>query len=141
MIFSVAFVASFALTPAMMRLGVRLGLVDVPGGRRQHRGAISRLGGAAVFAGFISAGLLVFALTPPPPGTQDYKLLSGVIAGALFVFAFGLFDDVFNLPPWPQFAAQFGAALIAIGFTIFIERVTLPIKGETTFRWFITYPL
>ncbi|MFQ5577737.1 MAG: MraY family glycosyltransferase, partial [Anaerolineae bacterium] len=54
---------------------------------------------------------------------------------------FGLFDDVFDLPAWPQFAAQFGAALIAIGFTIFIERVTLPIKGETPFPWFITYPL
>lgn len=141
LIFCTAFGVSFLLAPLLIRLGPKLGMADVPGGRRKHQGVISRLGGVAIFGGFMSAGLLVLVLYPPPAGSHEQKLLIGVLAGAVFVFLFGLLDDRVTLPAWPQFAAQFAAALIAIGFTIFIERVTLPFLGETKFPWFITYPL
>lgn len=95
-----------------------------------------------MFAGFIAAALLTLALNPPPAGSSDQKLLTGVLVGALFVFLYGLLDDIFDLPPKPQFAAQFGAAVIAISFTIFIQKVTLPFFPQPiTFPWFITYPL
>ena len=61
--------------------------------------------------------------------------------GAVFVFCYGLLDDFFDLSPKPQFVAQFITACIAIYFSIFIEIVTLPFIGETTFQWFISYPL
>ncbi|RME42485.1 MAG: undecaprenyl/decaprenyl-phosphate alpha-N-acetylglucosaminyl 1-phosphate transferase [Caldilineae bacterium] len=141
LIFATAFLISFLLTPLLIRLGPRLGMADAPGGRRQHRGVISRLGGVAIFAAFMTAGLLVFALNPPPPGSQDRKLLTGGLVGTGFVFVYGLLDDRLELPAWPQFIAQFGAAMIAIGFTIFIEEVTLPVVGFTRFPWYITYPL
>ena len=141
LIFATAFLTSLLLTPFLIRLGPRLGMADAPGGRRLHRGVISRLGGVAIFVAFVTAALLVFALNPPPPGSQDRKLLTGVLVGTVFVFAYGLLDDRLELPAWPQFAAQFGAAMIAIGFTIFIEEVTLPVVGFTRFAWYITYPL
>lgn len=125
----------------MIWLGPKLGLADAPGGRRQHQGIVSRLGGVAIFGGFVAGSLLVFVLYPPLSGSHEQKLLIGVIVGTVFVFLFGLADDWHELPVWPQFAVQFGAALIAIGFTIFIERVTLPFWGVTEFSWFITYPL
>lgn len=147
MSYGLAFVAAFlitlVLTPLTARLGRRLQIVDRPGGRRGHQGTISRLGGLALFAGFFGTGVLVFLTTQWPPLTvsRDRHLLTGVMVGALFVFLFGLLDDAFELPAWPQFAAQFGAALIAIGYTIFIEQVTLPVKGFTVFPLWITYPL
>lgn len=144
-IFATAFLLSLLITPLSIKLGRRWGLVDVPGGRRQHRGAVSRVGGVSLFAGFAGAGLLVFALSAsgiwPPIGAEDAKLLAGVLLGSIAVFAFGFADDFFQFPPWPQFAAQFAAALIAIAFDIIVERVTLPVFGYTIFPGWITYPL
>ncbi len=141
-IFGTAFLISFALTPAMIWLGPKLGMADTPGGRRKHHGVISRMGGVAIFGGFIVAALLALWLVPPQVGSSDEKLLTGVLVGAVFVFIYGIIDDWKDLPAKPQFAAQFGVALIAIGFTIFIQKVTLPFFAKPiTFPWFITYPL
>ncbi len=144
-VFIVAFGLTLLLTPLSAWLGRRLKLIDRPGGRRTHQGAVPRTGGIALFAGFVGAGLLVFTLSVlgpwPPIGAEDRKLLAGVLVGSGFVFLFGLRDDWRELPAWPQFAAQFGAALIAIGFDIIVERVTLPIFGYTIFPPWITYPL
>ena len=137
-----AFAISVSLTPLLIRLGPRLGAVDRPGGRRQHRGAVSRIGGVALFAGFLGSSLIIFALNPPPATSSDYGLLIGVITGTIFVFIFGLADDLFEFPAWPQYVAQFAAALLAIYFTIFIEQVTFPFSSEVTiFPPIITYLL
>jgi UDP-GlcNAc:undecaprenyl-phosphate GlcNAc-1-phosphate transferase len=145
LIFSLAFVITFGLTPLCIRLGQRLRLTDQPGGRRRHAGAVSRLGGLALFAGFVGPGLLIFASNAfwqwPVIGREDYKLLSGVLLGASLVFFFGLGDDRYELPAWPQFVAQFVVALLAIAFDIIFQRVTLPVVGRTDFPLWITYPL
>ncbi len=144
-VFALAFGLALLVTPLSAALGRRLGLVDHPGGRRTHQGDIPRLGGIALFAGFMGAGLLVFGLSAagwwPPLRVEDHKLLTGVLVGSTLMFAFGLWDDYRELPAWPQFAAQFVAALVAISFDIIVERVTLPIFGYTVFPGWITYPL
>lgn len=144
-IFLIAFCLTLLMTPWSARLGRRWGLADRPGGRRKHAGEISRLGGAALFVGFMGAGLLVFGLGAvglwPSLGAEDRKLLTGVLLGSLVMFGFGLWDDWQELPPWPQFVAQLGVAVLAIGFDIIIERATLPIWGFRVFPFWITYPL
>ncbi len=138
-----AFLVPFALalltTPLAGRLGQRWGLVAVPGGRRQHAEAVPRIGGIGLFTGFFltALGLYLFA-----PLNDRLRLpVGGVLIGAAFVFLFGLADDKWEFKAWPQFAAQFVAALIAIATTVFIEQVTLPFRGFTVFPWYITYPL
>ncbi len=145
-IFLTAFGLSMLITPISAWLGLRLGLADRPGGRRAHQGEVPRTGGLALFAGFMGAGLLVFALSAlgvwPLLSVEESKLLTGVLLGSLFAFACGLWDDRRELGAGPQFAVQFIAALIAIAFEIFIERATLPIFGYIDkFPFWITYPL
>lgn len=144
-VFGVALTLTILATPLSMRLGQRWQLVDKPGGRRQHHGVISRVGGIALFTGFMSASLLIVALSfagvwTPLTG-EEQKLLAGVLLGSAVVFGFGLWDDSKELGAWTQFGAQFVAACIAIGFDVFVERVTLPIIGYTVFPLWITYPL
>ena len=56
----VAFVVSIALTPFVKRLAVKVGAVDVPGeARRVHDHPIPRMGGLAIFLGFIVSTLLL----------------------------------------------------------------------------------
>jgi UDP-GlcNAc:undecaprenyl-phosphate GlcNAc-1-phosphate transferase len=144
-VFGIAFLISLTLTPLSIWLGRRWRLTDQPGGRRRHLGEVSRLGGLALFAGFAGTGLLIFVANAlwgwPVIGLEDRKLLTGVLLGCIGVFAFGLWDDWHELAAWPQFAAQFGVALIAIAFDIIFQRVTLPLLGQTDFPFWLTYPL
>lgn len=146
LIFIFAFGVALLVTPLTIKLGRRWGVVDHPNGRRKHGGVVSRLGGVALFTAFFGAGLLVFLLSAAglwlPIGAEDRKLLTGVMLGSILAFSFGLWDDFKQLPPWPQFAAQFGLAVVAIAFDIIIERATLPYFGYVDpFPGFITYPL
>lgn len=144
-IFIAAFVVSLLVTPLSIKLGLRWQISDRPGGRRRHGGEVSRLGGMALCAGFIGAGLLVFGLSAfgiwLPIGEEDRKLLTGVLLGCSLIFVFGLWDDYRQLPPWPQFAAQMVIALLAIFFDIIVERITLPIFGLVIFPVWITVPI
>jgi UDP-GlcNAc:undecaprenyl-phosphate GlcNAc-1-phosphate transferase len=138
-VFTAAFGIAAAGTFLAGRLGRRWGLVDQPGGRRTHAGAVPRIGGLGLFAGFfVTALALYFGRTFRP----EHQLpLSGVIAGTAFVALFGLADDRYEFKAAPQFAMQIFAAFIAIATTVFIQDVTLPIVGPAQFPWFVTYPL
>jgi UDP-GlcNAc:undecaprenyl-phosphate GlcNAc-1-phosphate transferase len=139
LVFLAAFGVAALGTLLAGRLGQRLGLVDVPGGRRTHSGPVARTGGAGLFAGFFLTALGLYLTGTMRP---EHQLpLMGVLAGTAFVALFGLADDRFEFSATPQFAAQILAALIAISATVFIEKVTLPIAGPTKFPPFVTYPL
>jgi UDP-GlcNAc:undecaprenyl-phosphate GlcNAc-1-phosphate transferase len=146
LIFIVSLSLSLLVTPVCIKLGHRWRITDKPGGRRKHQGEVPRLGGVALFISFVGAGMFVFALSSAglwePIGAEDRKLLTGVLVGSIVIFGFGIWDDLRQLPPWPQFVAQFAVALIAIAFDIIIERVTLPVYDRLTiFPDWITYPL
>ncbi len=45
LIFAIAFLFSLSIAPWAMKLGQRQNIADRPGGRRQHRGVLTRIGG------------------------------------------------------------------------------------------------
>ncbi len=143
LVFAVAFVVAAVGTFLAGRLGRRWGLVDLPGGRRTHAGAVPRIGGLGLFAGFFLTALTLYA-SGSDKSAHSVPLL-GVLIGTAFVALFGLADDRFEFRAGPQFAAQIVAAIIAIAATVFIEQVTLPffnrVADFSPYRWFVTYPL
>ena len=139
LVFVTALGLSLLLTPIASRLGHRLNIVDRPGGRRAHKGAVPRLGGLALFAAFaIAIGIAAWrgALTAGYSG-DDLTRLRGLLIGGLGAFLFGLVDDRFDLPPAPQFLFQFVLSLIALGTLLWLERFTLPFYGLVALD---TYP-
>lgn len=151
--FGLALVLSLALTPATRWLGLRLGLVAEPGGRRQHQGRIPRIGGVPIFLAFVITVLAsqLFIINPGEAAAwpslsivrfdpKEVIRLVGLLAGATFIFLVGLYDDWRELPPLPQYVAQIIAAAIAIVFLIIIEYVNNPFTGEQTpdFPYIIT---
>jgi UDP-GlcNAc:undecaprenyl-phosphate/decaprenyl-phosphate GlcNAc-1-phosphate transferase len=143
MTFFFAFVISFVLaavaTPLAGKLGARLGLVAVPGGRRRHAGTIPVTGGVGLFAGFFATALGLYFFGPLK--SEHIRPITGVLVGTAFVFLVGLADDKYEFKPGPQLIAQIVAACIAIAFTVWIQEVTLPIFGKQIFPWYLTYPL
>jgi UDP-GlcNAc:undecaprenyl-phosphate GlcNAc-1-phosphate transferase len=127
------------LTPLAGRLGRRLGVVDRPGGRRMHRGAIPRLGGVPLFLAFLAAVAVGQALDIPTADAKEPVRLLGLLAGSGLLFVVGLIDDRWELGPVPQFAAHFAAAIVAILTHIQLERFNNPLTDREVVLPVIVY--
>ena len=93
-------------TPVVRSLAFRVGAVDVPkDARRMHTHPIPRMGGLAIFFGFILSVLIFLPLT---------QELRGMLLGSVVIVILGILDDIFALPALPKFFVQIGAALIAV---------------------------
>ena len=101
-----AAVVSLISTPVVRSLAFRVGAVDVPkDNRRMHNHPIPRMGGLAIFFGFILSVLLFVPLT---------QQLRTMLLGAVVIVILGIFDDIYALPAMPKFMIQIAAALVAV---------------------------
>ncbi len=100
-----AAVVSLLVTPLVKMLSVKMGAVDVPkDSRRMHAHPIPRMGGLAIFLGFIFAVLVLVPLNTPK---------QGMLLGAVIIVVLGIFDDIYTLSAKLKFLVQIVAALIA----------------------------
>ncbi len=97
---------SLITTPVVKSLAFKVGAVDVPkDGRRMHDHPIPRMGGLAIFLGFLLSVLIFLPLTPP---------LRGMMLGSVVIVILGIFDDIYALGAKLKFVVQIVAALIAV---------------------------
>jgi UDP-GlcNAc:undecaprenyl-phosphate GlcNAc-1-phosphate transferase len=130
LVFGVAMGVALVCTPLAAAWGRRRGIVDKPGPRRWHEGAIPRTGGIALYVAFMSAALLAQWLPVPRQDPKELVRFLGIVLGMSFLFVIGYIDDRIELPPGPQYVAQAVAGLIAVVFLVFIERVMNPFTNE-----------
>jgi UDP-GlcNAc:undecaprenyl-phosphate GlcNAc-1-phosphate transferase len=109
-----------ALTPAVGGMARVLGVVDRPGGRRVNRRPVPRLGGLALFLGFVVPALLFLDLN---------REARGLLVGAGVATVVGLVDDFRGLTWWEKLVGQAGAACIPVFFGIWVTRFTFPVVG------------
>jgi len=119
----VALVLVILLTPAVGGMARRLGVVDLPGGRRINVLPVPRLGGLALFLGF-----LVPALAFLHTGREN----RGLILGAAVAVTVGIIDDFRGLPWFAKLGGQIAAAAVPTGFGVWVDRFTLPFIGIHT---------
>ena len=104
--FALAGVLSFWLTPHVSEFAHKVGAMDIPrDARRMHKRPIPRMGGLAIFMGFLSA-LLIF-------GKMDVQMLS-ILLGAMIIVVLGIFDDIAALGAKFKFCIQVLAAAIPV---------------------------
>jgi UDP-GlcNAc:undecaprenyl-phosphate GlcNAc-1-phosphate transferase len=115
--FLIALVVSMALMPTLMRLALRLKLVDLPDKRKVHTQPIPRVGGVAMALGIAVALLLAGT---PDRFTGAYLLSAGIL------LAFGVADDRLDLDYRIKFIGQFLAiAVILWGGDLLVANLTL----------------
>jgi UDP-GlcNAc:undecaprenyl-phosphate GlcNAc-1-phosphate transferase len=100
-----AFLGAGAMTPLMVHLSHQWGLVDHPSDRKIHEHPTPRLGGVAVYLGFLGSVLLNSILPE--------WMIATLVAGSLLLIV-GVVDDVWELPASSKLVAQIVAAGIVI---------------------------
>lgn len=128
--FLVSTVVVFWSTPVVRTIGLKSGRVDRPGERKIHHRPMVRLGGVSIFAGTLTALLIVwwlggFGILPPD---KEWEIW-GVTLGGLAFFLIGLADDLFNLPALTRLLMQVVVAGFAWNVGVHIDFLTIPFVG------------
>lgn len=129
MTFVLAALSCAIVTPLVRRMAFAVGVFDEPNDdRRVHTQPTPRLGGVAIFIGFMLAlfAMLDVALNNNFVihhwlGTPDLAKIIGLLFGATLMLGIGLWDDIMGMRPQTKFLAQFLVALMMIvlyNFTI-----------------------
>ena len=123
----VALLVALITTPVVKNLAVRMGAVDVPrDGRRMHDHPIPRMGGLAIFLGFLLSVLVFMDLDGQ---------MRGMLLGASIIVVLGIFDDIYSLRAMFKFVVQIIAALVAALSGNVIDVVSNPNVFSSDLYW------
>ncbi len=113
-----AMVISFAATPVVKAFAVKVNAIDVPtDSRRVHDHPIPRMGGLAIFLGFLISIVLFANIT---------KQVQGILLGSIVIIIIGVIDDILRLKAWIKLLGQIAAAGIAVAHGIVVEIISHP---------------
>lgn len=140
--FLLAFITTYVITPYTIRLSKRIGALDVPKEKRKiHNGAMPRLGGLAIIAGFIVSIIYLLIVMSIEKslnlfGTDNYiyKLI-GLFLGIIVLGIFCFFDDWKGIPAYVKLIGQLISATIIVAFgirmdAIYISHIDTIINGD-----------
>ena len=115
---AVAALAAFGATPTVKSFATKVGAIDVPDHKRRiHDHPIPRMGGMAIFLGFIISVLLFVRVDTP---------VQGILIGAVIIVATGVVDDIIQLKWYIKLGAQVVAAMVAIAHGVVIQGLMNP---------------
>ena len=132
---AVAFLLCFLMTPHVKRFAENVGAIDEPNERRINDRPIPRMGGLAIFVGFVVSVLLFVDMTAP---------VMGLLLGAVIIAVMGALDDILSLNPWIKLGGQILAALVAIRCGIVFDAISNPgflDAGTTISIGWLSFPL
>lgn len=153
--FALAAGSCAVVTPLIRRMAFAVGVFDEPDEqRRVHTQPTPRLGGLAIFIGFMLAlfAMLDVALNNNFVihhylGTRDLAQIIGLLFGATLMLGIGLWDDIMGMRPAAKFSAQLlVAAIIIVLYKFTILGFSLPRVGYValgawaipfTFFWYL----
>ena len=125
----VALVVSFLASPIVKNFAYKVGAIDVPkDARRMHKKPIPRLGGLAIFLGFMVSVILFV----PIRGDRE---MQSILLGAVIIVVLGVVDDIMALPAMLKFMVQIVAALIPTMSGVVIQAVSNPNIFSSELYW------
>ncbi|WP_148291349.1 MraY family glycosyltransferase [Spiribacter curvatus] len=138
-----------ALLVAVFAIGVlrrharRFGLVDRPGGRKQHQRPTPVVGGLGMAIALAAALPIVLGLHETDSGFGTLLSAGAPFAGALLgLLLFGLVDDQRGLGSAPKFGVQVMAALVAVfAAGLALERIGIWPGGGLIAMGFLAAPV
>jgi UDP-GlcNAc:undecaprenyl-phosphate GlcNAc-1-phosphate transferase len=119
--FLVAGLVTLLLVPSTIRLARRVGAIDMPNARSLHEVPTPKLGGLAILAGALIAGLIWL-----PWDAETRTILIGAVA----IATVGFLDDVYELNAAMKLLGQTAAVIIPVTAGVTVASFTFPFLGQ-----------
>lgn len=129
--FTIALAVAYFVTPQVINLAIKAGALDAPDARKVHTRPIPRMGGLAIYAGFVLAILASMHVS---------REIMGLLAGGTVILIIGIIDDLMQLPAKVKLLGQIIAAAVLVLFDIRIEWITNPF-GDMIYVEYLSIPL
>jgi len=134
-----AAVLSWLLMKPVARLGLRVGLVDLPSSRRTRARAVPTTGGIVIF--LTTAASLVFALRLHSYVAPNVAFrFSALLVGGTIIVVLGIIDDRVNLKPGVKLIVQVAVAVAMVASGIAFGKVRLFFGPALELGW-LSYPI
>lgn len=132
MAFVIALVVSFCLTPLVKKLAFLVNAIDEPDYRKVHKKIMPRMGGLAIYLGFVVAVIYLFPMS---------REIQGLLLGSTCVLALGLADDILHISAKQKLSGQIIAATVLIYFGISIDWLNDPFGSGYIYLEWMAIPL
>lgn len=121
-VFLIAMAVSIIMTPFARKLAFKIGAIDVPkDDRRVHKTPIPRLGGLAIYLGFVISVITMLPMS---------RTVIGMLAGGTLMVIMGMIDDRKPLSAKAKLMGQIACALILIFYGMRIEYFNIPLTAK-----------
>lgn len=120
------------LIPYIKKIAFQIHAIDDHiGGRHIHKRPIPKLGGLAIFLGFL-LGYMIF-------GTHS-AMMNAILIGSFIILIIGVIDDITELSAKTQFIGQLAAACVIVFYGNILIRDVSAFGLYIEFSW-LSYPL
>lgn len=93
------------IMPVIIKIAHHVNALDMPNERKVHKEPMPRMGGLAIFIGFL-VGYMLFC--------NQTVQMNSILIGSFFIILLGVFDDIKPLTPSIKFCGQLLAAIIVV---------------------------
>ena len=129
-VFSIFLFVTF-LVPFVKKIATHVGALDIPDERKVHKNAMPRLGGLAIYFGFL-LGYMLFG--------EHSLIMNAILIGSFIIVITGVIDDIKPLKASVKFIGQLAAALIIVFYGNILLKDVSAFGIYIEFGWW-SYPL
>ncbi len=134
----VAFVISVAVIPLILWFSHKNNILDQPGERKIHSSPVPRIGGLAIFLGFIVSYVIFVCFWAIAPTVSFH--LGYYTSGMVLIFMTGFIDDLRFIRAWYKLVLQIIAGIFVVASGLTIPEIKIYSLG-TLKLGLLAYPL
>ena len=122
--------------PDVKTIGLKFGIIDQPNARKIHNRPVVRVGGVSIFAGTLTALLIVWRLGAfSTISAEEAWEVWGVVLGSIAFFLIGFADDLFDLSALLRLVMQLAIATFCWCVGVRIDFLSVPFDGLIQLGW------
>lgn len=130
MVFSIFLFVAFVV-PFVKKIAEHVGAMDIPNERKVHTKPMPRLGGLAIYFGFL-LGYMLFG--------EHSLIMNAILIGSFIIVLTGVIDDIKPLTAATKFIGQLAAALIVVCYGNLLLKDVSAFGIYINFSW-LSYPI
>ena len=128
---SIPFIFVVSIMPFIKKVAHQIKAIDIPGGRHIHKKPTPKMGGVAIFLGFL-LGYMFYG--------EPSSSMNAILIGSFILVLVGVIDDITELSAKTQFMAQLAAACVVVFYGGLLIKDISAFGIYIEFSW-LSYPL